>query len=187
MNQPTTKCSHCERELDENDFCTFDKDGNDVCESCESDAWNYANSVITIHGEDKKSYLWCEAFGFREREYFEEESPNGVDGFKYVRTDAWRGYWDVEIAHGYTTLASGWATGSYSDVPWKHAFNDLVDRIQEGELQPPVELIFAFGLTSNVFSTSTDVIVRECDLKTLTMWLTLVAGISIEELEQALK
>lgn len=181
------KCSQCETELNENDFCAYDLNGAPVCESCENSAWDYANTVVTVHGNDRNVYLWCDTFGFRNRDSYEEENPSGVDGFEYKRTDAWRGYWDVEIAHGYQAIATGWSTGDYTDVPWKKAFHQLTDAIAEGEAEPPVEVIFAMGLTSNVFSMSTDIIIRTCDLQRFTEWMSEEIGITVEALQNSLK
>jgi hypothetical protein len=186
-NNTTNACASCSEEIGENDFIAINLKGESICESCEQNAWEYACSVITSHHGEIKKYRWCEEFGFRDAEYWEESDPNGVSGFKYVRTDGWRGYWDVVIAEGYTTLASGWSTGRWDDVSYKHGFNDLVENIQDGTLECPYELIFAFGLTSNVFSISSDVIIRESDIEKFSQWLVEEAGLSIEELQSTLK
>ena len=181
------KCSQCETELNENDFVAYDQKGEPVCESCENSSWEYANTVVTVHGNEKNVYDWCETFGFRNRESYEEENPNGVEAFKYHRTDGWRGYWDAEIAHGYEAIASGWSTGDYSDVPWKKAWHELTEAISEGEAEPPVEVIFALALTSNVFSMSTDIILRTCDKQRFTEWVSAELGITVEDLQRSLK
>lgn len=183
----TTNCSQCNCELTENDFIAYSTSDEAYCETCESEAWQYANTVLVVqHGETKK-YLHCTEFGFRDAEYWEEASPNGVTGFKYVRTDAWRGYHDPIIEDGYTTLASGWSTGNWSDVAYKHKFNDFVNEIAEGEIECPYELVFAFGLTSNVFSVSSDVIIKTNELESFTEWLAEYTGYTVEDLESALR
>lgn len=183
----TTKCACCEAEITENDFICYTLDDQPYCESCEGEAWNYANTVVTTQNGESKKYIWCAEFGFRDAEYWEESDPNGVSGFKYVRTDAWRGYWDVEIAEGYTALASGWSTGRWSDVSYKHRFNDFVDQIGQGEVECPFEIIFAFGLTSNVFSVSSDVIIKTRELDSFTEWLAGEMGMEVDDLESALR
>lgn len=181
----TPQCSSCKEAVSE-DYVFYNKEGEHFCESCESDAWQYASSVVVAEGGEIRKHLWCSDFGFRDAEWWEESTPNGVEGFKYIRTDGWRGYWDVEIAHGYTTLASGWSTGRYDDVSWKHTFNDFVEKIAEGEYCP-YEIVFAFGLTSNVFSVASDVIIKEADLEGFTEWLGESLGITSEQLNSALK
>jgi len=180
-------CPSCGIQLDENDFVAINLEGESLCESCESSAWQYTNKVLVAHEGEISSYEWCSDFGFRDREYHEQCDPEGVDGFTYHRTDGWRGYWQPEISKGFIDVASGWATDSYDDVPWKHKFNALVDNIQSGELSCPYKIVFVFGLTSNVFSTSTDVLVKESELEKFTTWLQDEAGLSIDDLKQSLR
>lgn len=186
MNTQTI-CACCEQEINENDGIYYTQDDKPYCESCESGAWDYSNTVVECHQGENTRYIWCAEFGFRHTEYWEEVNPDGVDGFKYIRTDGWRGYWDPVIAEGYTTLASGWSTGRWDDVAYKHKFNDLVEGIHQGELECPCKVIFAFGLTSNVFSVASDVIIREKDLEAFQEWLCQEAGITIEELQNSLR
>lgn len=183
----THACASCNKEIGENDFVAINCKGESICESCEQNAWDYSCSVIKSQHGTICNFQWCEEFGFRDTQYWGERQPNGVDGFKYIRTDGWRGYWDVVIAEGYTTLASGWATGRWDDVSYKHGFNELVENIQDGTLECPYELIFAFGLTSNVFSISSDVIIRKSDIENFSEWLVEEAGLSIEDLQSALR
>lgn len=183
-----TLCSCCKKEIDEDrDPVYFTQSGEVYCESCESGAWDYANTVVVCEIGENKKYIWCAEFGFRDTENWEDESPDGVDGFKYIKTDGWRGYWEPEIAPGYVTLASGWSTGRWEDVAYKHKFNDLVDAIHEGEIECPFKIVFAFGLTSNVFSVSSDVVIRKYDLEEFTEWLAVEAGITTEELSLSLR
>lgn len=182
----TIKCSQCECELTDNDGIHYSTSDEPFCDQCEGETWKYASSVLTTHNGVTTKYLWTSEFGFRDAEWWEERSPNGVKGFKYVRTDAWRGYFDPIIEDGYTTLASGWSTGKYDDVSWKHAFNDFVDEIGEGKRECPFEIIFAFGLTSNVFSIASDIIIRESDLDEFTEWIAEETGYTIDQLQKAL-
>jgi len=188
MENNVIKCACCSAEINTDTDCEYiTKSGESYCESCEQSAWDYPCQVISVQNGESKKYYWCAEFGYRDAEYFEEADIDAVPNFKYVRTDAWRGYWDVEIGAGYTNLASGWSTGYYEDVPWKHKFNDLVDDVLSGELICPYEIIFSFAPTSNVFSTSSDVIVRESEIDYITEWLCNEVGISVDELKQSLK
>lgn len=182
-----TICSCCEQEINENYGIHYTQDDKPVCDRCEGEAWNYASSVLVTKNGETKKYLWCSDFGFRDAEWWEDRSPNGVKGFKYVRTDAWRGYWDPIVEDGFITLASGWSTGNYDDVSWKHAFNDFVDEIAQGNAECPFEVIFAFGLTSNVFSVASDIIIRTRDLEAFTEWVAEETGYTITQLQKALK
>jgi hypothetical protein len=179
-------CSSCGNEITENDFVAINLAGESLCESCESSAWEYTNKVLVAHEGELTSYEWCSDFGFRDLEYYEQSDPDGVDGFTYHRIDGWRGYWEPEISKGFIDVASGWSTGRYDDVSWKHKFNDLMSDIQQGELSCPCKIVFVFGLTSNVFSASTDVLIKETELEKFTNWLQDEAGLTIEDLKQSL-
>lgn len=182
-----TICACCEQEINENYGIYYTQDDKPYCESCEGEAWNYANTVVTVHLGQETRHIWCQEFGFRDTDFWYDTAPEAVTGFTYIRTDGWRGYWDTVVADGYTTLASGWSTGRWDDVSYKHKFNDLVDGIHEGTLECPYMITFAFGMTSNVFSTASDVIIKESDLEGFQNWLCNEAGITVEELKQSLK
>jgi len=180
-----TLCSCCEREINENEGINYTLDDQPYCDSCEGQSWQYSNSVVAYSDGEIQRFDWCSEFGFRDQDWI-PSGPDAVTGFKYIRTDAWRGYWDPIIAEGYTTLASGWSTGQWDDVSYKHKFNDLVDSIHDGEIECPFEITFAFGMTSNVFSTASDVIIKESDMERFQEWLCEEAGITVEELKRSL-
>jgi hypothetical protein len=163
----------------------IDEDGADVCESCEANAWNYANTVVVISDGEVTKFLHS-SMGWREAEYFEQESPDAVEKFEYKSTDGWRGYHQPVLADGYVTLADGWSTGNYSDVPWKHKFNNFVSELASGEKVCPVDVTLAYGLTSNVFSVSTDIIVASGDVDEFTAWVANEMGYSVDDLQAAL-
>jgi hypothetical protein len=75
----------------------------------------------------------------------------------------------------------------YDDVKWKWDFNEFVDKVHGGELVPPVELFFIFAQTSNVFSTSAQLVVRSHQEQTFLNWLAQEAGLTKEQLQNALK
>lgn len=182
------KCASCQAEIDtDRDGSYITRSGEEICESCEQSAWEYPCQVIEVVGGESTKYLWCSEFGYRNAEYFEEAEVEAIPEFKYVRTDGWRGYWDVVLGSGYKSIASGWSTGYYDDVQYKHLFNDLCDQIMEGEVFPPVKVYFAFAPTSNVFSTSSDIIIREADEEAFIGWLSDEMGIEIEDVKKALR
>lgn len=180
------KCEHCDGYLHENDFYTYDKQDKITCESCEQSAWDHPNTVVVINGDEKKTYRWCQEFGYRNAEDWEEAEIDAVPEFNYVRTDGWRGHWNPKIGEGYISIANGWTTGRWDDVSYKHGFNDFVDQIGSGELYCPFELIFAYGLTSNVFSVAGEVIIRESDFDAFSEWIAQEAGLTVEDLRDAL-
>jgi hypothetical protein len=180
-------CSSCDQELDqENDLYAYNRKDEIICEGCEQSAWDYANTVVVVKDGEITKYLWCSDFGYRNIEDWEDADLDSVTGFEYVRTDGWRGYWNAQIGEGYAVVANGWSTGRWEDVAYKHDFNDFVEKIGSGDLECPFELIFAYGLTSNVFSVSSDVVIREVDLEAFTEWIAQEAGLSLDDLQNAL-
>lgn len=183
----TCKCSSCDQELDqENDFYTYGKEDKIYCESREQSAWEYANTVVVVQGGEITKYIWCSEFGFRNTEDWEEAELDSVTGFEYIRSDGWRGYWNAQIGEDYVVVANGWSTGKWEDMAYKHDFNDFVEKIGSGELECPFELIFAYGLTSNVFSVASDVVIKESDLEAFSEWIAQEAGLSVEDLKHSL-
>lgn len=178
-------CKHCENEI--NAWSVTAIDGQEVCEDCASSSWDNPCIVYEVENGEVLKYEWCSDFGFRDGEYFEEAEPEAVEGFKYVRTDAWRGYYDSIISDGYTATASGWCTDRHDDVAYKHVYNDLVDAILGGEVSCPYKIVFAFAPTSNVFSVASDVIVREGEEDTVKDWIQKQMNISSEQIETSLK
>jgi hypothetical protein len=84
-------------------------------------------------------------------------------------------------------VADGWSTDRYEDVRWKWDFNDFVDKIHNGELVPPTMLYFIFSQTSNVFSTSSQIVVRSHEEDTFLNWLADEADLTRQELQDALR
>ena len=81
---------------------------------------------------------------------------------KWVSTDAWRGYTDIIPVQGYKRVADDWVTGDWSDAPSGNSESEVEAKIKELEKQyGDVDVIFA--PTSNVFSTSYAVIVKDPD------------------------
>ena len=180
-------CSSCQTEINtDNDFYRYNRKDEILCESCEQSAWEYSNTVVTVKDGEVKTYRWCDDFGFVDTEYWESAELDSVTGFEYVRTDGWRGYWNAQIGEGYKVVANGWSTGKWDDVAYKHDFNDFVEQIGKGELECPFELIFAYGLTSNVFSVASDVVIKEEDFEAFSEWIAQEAGLTLEDLRDAL-
>jgi hypothetical protein len=99
----------------------------------------------------------------------------------------YRGYIAVDFEEGYESVANGWTTDRYDDVKWKWNFNDFMENIIKGELIPPVEVWFIFAQTSNIFSTAVDVVVRTHQSDTFLNWLADEAGLTRDELQEALR
>lgn len=79
---------------------------------------------------------------------------------EWVGTDAWRGYTKIVPASGYKEVEASWLTGNWDDAPAGHSESEIQKQLEELEKKHGnVHVIFA--PTSNVFSTSYAVIVRD--------------------------
>ena len=72
-------------------------------------------------------------------------------------------------------------------MKWKWNFNDFVEQICEGNLEPPTPVWFVFAQTSNIFSTAADIVLRKKDEKRFLKWLAQETGMTRMQLEDALK
>ena len=116
-------------------------------------------------------------------------APDWFDGFgsHYVHTDGWRGYTDVDYDRGrWQAYASGWLTG-YPDAStsYKMTAADLHNALWEGELTVPFPVVWFFGVTSNVFSQTSDILIPADMEDEFTDWLVDVAGFDGEKVQHA--
>jgi hypothetical protein len=187
----TNKCNNCESEISENDYCNYDKEDNALCEECYYSSWEDAVKVFEYNNTEEVMTRIDYSYSLNKSldcESWEEidGTPECIKSAEWKSTSAWRGYVDVEIADGYECIANGWSTGSYEDVKWKWDFNEFFENISEGNITPPVPVWFIFSRTSNVFSTATDIVVRENQVDTFLDWLSDEAGMTRNQLKMAL-
>jgi len=90
----------------------------------------------------------------------------------YKHTDGWRGYTTFEPGDGWTALTGGWVTG-YPDETVRHKADaaDVYQALYGGGLVAPIPMLWCFGVTSNVFSTSVDVFVPNGSEDLVNAWL----------------
>jgi hypothetical protein len=142
--------------------------------------------------QETKKYYYPHEIGKAFNVYWEEiysdddEYHQPVEDCKWVNSSAWRGYMDVEFKDGWKDIESGWATGYWEDVSWKHKFNDLVGEIIGENSDCPVMVSIVSSLTSNVFSQATSIVVRSKDEETFLDWLENEYGMTREQLKTSL-
>jgi hypothetical protein len=83
---------------------------------------------------------------------------------KYRALDGWRGYHEIIAEPGFKLLDSSWLTGDWDDAPDGHASADVETQIANLEAKHG-EIWVIFTPTSNVFSTSYDVLIRDPETK----------------------
>ncbi len=88
----------------------------------------------------------------------ETDEPIGKPSYK--RTDAWRGYWEVQAMPGWKKVGEGCHCGSYPDAP-----SGTSTRECEAELRELVEehgeIVLVLCGGSNVFAMQYDVFARD--------------------------
>lgn len=82
-----------------------------------------------------------------------------VADLEYVHTDAWRGYYKIKPAQGFELLSSDWITGDWDDAPAGHGSSEQEARVDALEKKYG-DVYVVLSPTSNVFSTSIDVLIR---------------------------
>jgi hypothetical protein len=79
---------------------------------------------------------------------------------EYVKTDGWRGYHVIKPEEGFKIIKDSWLTGDWSDAPYGHSESEVqktLDRLEKKH----GDIYVIFTPTSNVFSTSYTVLVRD--------------------------
>ena len=134
------KCTSCEETYNEDDWQSLDKDGNQICQHCYHSMWQDATKILTWSPEDQESkeFYYVPGLGSTFNQYHEEiwgEEDHlhvSIDGVEWKSTSAWRGHYEIDLSNGWKEIESGWGTGYWSDVPWKHGLNDLVEKVMTG-------------------------------------------------------
>lgn len=81
---------------------------------------------------------------------------------KWHSTDGQRGYSRLTPEQGYKIVKSSWLTGNWSDAPYGHSETEVKSEIEKLEKEYG-NVYVIFTTTSNVFSTSYDVIIRNSE------------------------
>lgn len=184
MTDPTL-CAHCDEPVDENTAMYGDLTGALLCEACYEQDTTYPSTLHRfVPGEaksdheyvlfgDHKAYGCAEDYTDEPFGWFTDLLPAEWTGRRYIRTDAWRGYYDTApLLKGLKEIESGWMTGNYGDVPWKRDSHAFLEALSEGEIEPPCTVYVLFEPTSNVFSTATGILAPEDKAAELAEWLT---------------
>jgi hypothetical protein len=190
--EPIQNCVECGQEINQdNDFYEYNGSDEIICEGCNDSHWESAVIIQEFDPNEDSMRQLNYAYTLdktRDVENYEtfEGTPICIKGAKW-EGQGYRGYIAVDFNDGYESVANGWTTGRYDDVSWKWSFNDFIENIHNGTLIPPVEVWFVFARTSNVFSTATDVVVRSHQSDTFLNWLADEAGLTRQELQDALR
>jgi hypothetical protein len=188
------KCTSCEETYYEDDWYAYDKDGNQICEHCHLSLWESATQILTWSPQDEESkkFFFVPGLGAAFNQYHEEiwgeddHEHVSVDDVVWKSTSAWRGYYEIDLSNGWKEIESGWGTDYWSDVPWKHGLNDLVEEIMNGHVHCPVRVSVISSPTSNVFSSSVTIAIPEREEEQFVQWLETEYGMLRDELKRSL-
>lgn len=188
------KCTSCEETYNEDDWQSLDKDGNQICQHCYHSMWQDATKILTWSPEDQESkeFYYVPGLGSTFNQYHEEiwgEEDHlhvSIDGVEWKSTSAWRGHYEIDLSNGWKEIESGWGTGYWSDVPWKHGLNDLVEKVMTGYVECPVRLSVISSPTSNVFSSSVTIAIPKREEERFVQWLETEYGMLRDELKRSL-
>lgn len=121
-------------------------------------------------GSDDPQYWVQDAYENDSRpDWFHE----GGFGAVWKSTDAWRGYTDPVYDDSiWEPYISGWVTG-YPDeyTSYKMTAADLHNGLYDGSLIPPFPIVWFFGVTSNVFSQVSDILIPVGKADEFEAWL----------------
>jgi len=194
-NDNLQKCNCCEQEIDYDTMYSKETlQGEVLCEECCDEPWEHSPTLISFghptHDEGEKFY-WCKEYDFAnsylEELYGDDEQTLPVNGFEYVRTDAWRGYWSPQIREEFMSF-DGWYTGWVDEtISHKLTLNQLLDDLGEQHLDLYFPIWVIMCPTSNVFSQSTDIMIKKADLSRFEDLLFDNYGITSKELQNSLK
>jgi hypothetical protein len=112
---------------------------------------------------------------------------DGGFGSRYVRTDGWRGHTQVTHNDSWEAYTGGWVTG-YPDeyTSYKMTAANLHNGLYDGTIDhPPFPIVWFFGVTSNVFSQTSDILIPTGKSEEFETWLSEVAGYSPEDVRHA--
>jgi hypothetical protein len=189
--EPIQNCTECGQEINQdNDWHEYNGKDEIICEGCYEHHWESAVMVYEFDPNEESMRRLDYAFTLdktRDTDNYDtfDGTPMCIKGAKWEGN--YRGYIAVDFEEGYESVANGWTTDRYDDVKWKWNFNDFMENIIKGELIPPVEVWFIFAQTSNIFSTAVDVVVRTHQSDTFLNWLADEAGLTRDELQEALR
>jgi hypothetical protein len=108
-------------------------------------------------------------------------------GMGWNQTDGWRGHTTFTPPEGWETLTYGWVTG-YPDETVGHkvtASDVFQDLTEDSDVVAPVPILWCFGTTSNVFSTSSNVMIPEGTADEVNAWLDGMTGVTAVDFDRA--
>lgn len=158
------ECVSCGQELTEDNKIFSEEQECWVCETC----YDEDEPSLTILTND--SELDCDGYGIQDddglyRVFVKHYSNDTAGQFKakYIRTDGWRGYYDVIASRQWKKFHTDCILAYSED---SKDLKDFDEKLEEYLSKKNVRFAKVFSRTSNVFSTGYDFFVRREDFRT---------------------
>ena len=172
-------CFNCKEKYPEDDLHYTSITGKPICEGCLQSSEQYQTTLIyipskkeQIDGQTPVKYQFDEDNGvqFYGHQFEEidvlEDLPTPIKALVWKKTDAWRGYQDWVLEKGFEELSDGWITGWPDETTQRKVeLSDIFESTTKQGVKPPCSLWWIFGITSNVFSQSSALIIKTKDRK----------------------
>lgn len=182
-------CPVCEEESD--DYVWANLEEAEVCTECYESDLEYASTIYRVRSGEAEWVRYGTHTGYNQDgdepdEWFTSIVKNNGSPRKYIKTDAWRGYYDSSKNLDLVSIASGWTTGWADETTSRKVdFNQFAEQLIKGDIEAPFTIFILVEPTSNVFSTAVDVLVREADKDKVVSWLE-AEGYPVSNLQNAL-
>jgi hypothetical protein len=143
-------------------------DGRKTCANCYKIIWKIPSTLISFRPTGVESIRFTKIFGTEEGKAL----PYPIKSEHWVPVEKSKGYTDWVLENGFRKIAEGWSTDHPdSTTQRKVVFAEFIVKLHEREIIPPVPIYVIFGLTSNIYSTSTAVFAATKDIPGLEEWL----------------
>lgn len=185
MKKGSKKCDSCgdvitPSQMENGDFVT-DVNGKICCNGCLEHAGEYATTLELIVAGDSDVCRLSERFG--NLTDGENSFPAPIKSLQWKNSGGYRGYTDWELCEGYKELTGGWITG-YPDstTQRKVELSDIYESLKSDKpFDKPIWWIFA--PTSNIFSMSSGIVIKEEDEQAFLDYLQNQQGLSLSDIE----
>jgi hypothetical protein len=166
-----------------------------ICNGCYEGDQEHASHLSRFTNEGRETVLFGDEVAYETQ--WGEEIPDWFDEVveagarDYVRTDAWRGYYDTKLKGEYVKLGSGWVTGwaSEESVSYKVKAIELGEFLNNEHagwagMPEGAELYWLIEPTSNIFSQASDLLVPVACAESVREWL-IAAGFKLSEIKDS--
>jgi hypothetical protein len=185
QKKPTVFCSQCGTELADKERTHPDVHGGKACHDCFTQAEETSSlfEKYDIDGSSQTCRLHSEFGNLTKRT---PDFPAPVSKIFWVKTDGWRGHTDWELDAGYIKVGDGWiANFPDQSTQRKISLSKIRDKMIAKESKPPCPVYWLFGITSNLFSQASCVVIHENRKEDFAAWLKAEHGWTLEDLEEA--